>query len=176
MFNLVLDRCCRFLEAAIAFCLALMVVLVFGNVFLRYAMNSGITLSEELSRWAFVWMTFLGAIVALKEHGHLGTDMLVSRLGPFGKKICLGASYALMLFACWLLFKGAYDQALINLDSTSAVMEASMAWIYLPGILFAVLGGLILSAEFIRLLTGQVRDEDLVMIQESEEAPHGDNH
>ena len=176
MFNLVLDRCCRFLEAAIAFCLALMVLLGFGNVFLRYAMNSGITLSEELSRWAFVWMTFLGAIVALKEHGHLGTDMLISRLGPFGKKMCLGASYLLMLFACWLLFKGAYDQALINLDSTSAVMEASMAWIYLPGILFAVLGGLILSAEFIRLLTGQVRDEDLVMIQESEEAPHGDNH
>ena len=176
MFNLVLDRCCRFLEAAIAFCLALMVLLVFGNVFLRYTMNSGITLSEELSRWAFVWMTFLGAIVALKEHGHLGTDMLISRLGPFGKKMCLGASYLLMLFACWLLFKGAYDQALINLDSTSAVMEVSMAWIYLPGILFAVLGGLILSAEFIRLLTGQVRDEDLVMIQESEEAPHGDNH
>jgi TRAP-type C4-dicarboxylate transport system permease small subunit len=164
------------LEAAIAFCLALMVVLVFGNVFLRYAMNSGITLSEELSRWAFVWMTFLGAIVALKEHGHLGTDMLVSRLGPLGKKICLGASYLLMLFACWLLFKGAYDQALINLDSTSAVMEASMAWLYLPGILFSVLGGLILLVEFVRLLTGQVRDEDLVMIQESEEAPHGDHH
>ena len=153
-----------------------MVVLVFGNVFLRYAMNSGITLSEELSRWAFVWMTFLGAIVALKEHGHLGTDMLVSRLGPFGKKICLGASYLLMLFACWLLFKGAYEQAVINLDSTSAVMEASMAWVYLPGILFAVLGGLILAVEFLRLLTGQVRDEDLVMIQESEEVPHGDSH
>ena len=176
MFHLFLDRCCQVLEAGIAFCLALMVVLVFGNVFLRYAMNSGITLSEELSRWAFVWMTFLGAIVALKEHGHLGTDMLVSRLGPFGKKICLGASYVLMLFACWLLFKGAYEQALINLDSTSAVMEVSMAWIYLPGIVFAVLGGLILSAEFIRLLTGHVRDEDLVMIQESEEAPHGDQH
>jgi TRAP-type transport system small permease protein len=176
MFNLILDRCCRVLEAVIAFCLALMVVLVFGNVFLRYAMNSGITLSEELSRWAFVWMTFLGAIVAMKEHGHLGTDMLVSRLGPFGKKVCLGASYSLMLFACWLLFKGAYEQAVINLDSTSAVMEASMAWLYLPGILCAILSGLILIAEFIRLLTGHVRDEDLVMIQESEEAPHGDNH
>jgi TRAP-type C4-dicarboxylate transport system permease small subunit len=176
MFHLALDRCCRLLEAAIALCLALMVVLVFGNVFLRYAMNSGITLSEELSRWAFVWMTFLGAIVALKEHGHLGTDMLVSRLGPFGKKICLGASYFLMLFVCWLLFKGAYEQAMINLDSTSAVMEASMAWVYLPGILFAVLGGLIIAAEFVRLLTGQVRDEDLVMIQESEEAPHGGSH
>ncbi len=176
MFSLILDRCCRVLEAAIAFCLALMVVLVFGNVFLRYAMNSGITLSEELSRWAFVWMTFLGAIVALKEHGHLGTDMLVSRLGPFGKKICLGASYVLMLFACWLLFRGAYEQAVINFDSTSAVMEASMSWVYLPGILFAVLGGLILAVELLRLLTGQIRDEDLVMIQESEEVPHGDSH
>mgnify|MGYP000234499920 FL=1 len=176
MFNLILDRCCRVLEAAIAFCLALMVVLVFGNVFLRYAMNSGITLSEELSRWAFVWMTFLGAIVALKEHGHLGTDMLVSRLGPVGKKICLGASYVLMLFACWLLFRGAYEQAVINFDSTSAVMEASMSWVYLPGILFAVLGGLILAVELLRLLTGQIRDEDLVMIQESEEVPHGDSH
>ena len=176
MFNQILDRCCKLLDATIALCLALMVVLVFGNVFLRYAMNSGITLSEELSRWAFVWMTFLGSIVALKEHGHLGTDMLVSRLGPFGKKICLGASYLLMLFACWLLFKGAYEQAVINLDSTSAVMEASMAWVYLPGILFAVLGGLILAVEFLRLLTGQVRDEDLVMIQESEEVPHGDTH
>jgi TRAP-type C4-dicarboxylate transport system permease small subunit len=176
MFNLLLDRCCRVLEAAIAFCLALMVVLVFGNVFLRYAMNSGITLSEELSRWAFVWMTFLGAIVALKEHGHLGTDMLVSRLGPFGKKLCLGASYLLMLFTCWLLFSGAYQQAVINLDSTSAVMEASMAWVYLPGILFAVFGGLILVVEFLRLVTGQTRDEDLVMIQESEEVPHGGNH
>jgi TRAP-type C4-dicarboxylate transport system permease small subunit len=176
MFNLLLDRCCRVLEAAIAFCLALMVVLVFGNVFLRYAMNSGITLSEELSRWAFVWMTFLGAIVALKEHGHLGTDMLVSRLGPFGKKLCLGASYLLMLFTCWLLFIGAYQQAVINLDSTSAVMEASMAWVYLPGILFAVFGGLILVVELLRLVTGQTRDEDLVMIQESEEVPHGGNH
>ena len=50
----------------IALCLALMVVMVFGNVVLRYGFNSGITVSEELSRWLFVWMTFLGAIVALR--------------------------------------------------------------------------------------------------------------
>jgi hypothetical protein len=46
-----------------------MVVMVFGNVVLRYAFNSGITVSEELSRWLFVWMTFMGAVVALKDHG-----------------------------------------------------------------------------------------------------------
>ena len=151
----------------------LMVVLVFGNVLMRYGFNSGITLSEELSRWLFVWMTFMGAIVALKEHGHLGTDMLVGKLAPAGKRFCLALSYVLMLFICWLLFSGAYQQTMINMDTTSAVMEVSMAWIYAPGVVFAVLGGLILLTELIRLLTGQLSDEDLVMIQESEESPHG---
>ena len=122
-----LNGCCRMLEAVIAMCLAVMVVLVFGNVMLRYGFNSGITLSEELSRWLFVWMTFMGAIVALKEHGHLGTDMLVSRLGSRGKKFCLGLSQLLMLFVCWLLLKGSFEQAKVNYGSTSAVMEVSMA-------------------------------------------------
>ena len=164
---------CKALNVVIAACLAVMVVLVFGNVLMRYGFNSGITLSEELSRWLFVWMTFMGAIVALKEHGHLGTDMLVGKLGPAGKKFCLALSYVLMLFICWLLFSGAYQQTMINMDTTSAVMEVSMAWIYAPGVVFAVMGGLILLTELFRLLTGQMRDEDLVMIQESEESAHG---
>lgn len=175
MIHHILNGCCRMLEAVIAICLAVMVVLVFGNVLLRYGFNSGITLSEELSRWLFVWMTFMGAIVALKEHGHLGTDMLVSRLGPTGKKICLGVSQVLMLFVCWLLFKGSFEQAKVNYGSTSAVMEVSMAWLYLPGILFAILGGLMIAIELLRLVTGQLQDQDLVMIQESEDVPHGDN-
>ena len=61
-------------------CLAAMVVMVFGNVVLRYGFNSGITASEELSRWLFVWMTYLGAVVALRNRAHLGTDSVVSRL------------------------------------------------------------------------------------------------
>src|SRR4249920_1032125 len=97
---------CRFLEVLIAIALAVMVVLVFGNVVLRYAFNSGITVSEEVSRWLFVWLTFLGAIVALKEHGHLGSDMLVSRLPVMGKKICLVLGQLLMLFLTWLLLRG----------------------------------------------------------------------
>ena len=168
-----IDGFCKALNVVIALCLAVMVVLVFGNVVMRYGFNSGITLSEELSRWLFVWMTFMGAIVALREHGHLGTDMLVGKLSPRGKKFCLGLTYVLMLWMCALLFSGAYQQAVINWDSTSAVMEVSMAWVYVPGVVFAVLGGLILLTDLVRLLTGQTRDEELVMIQESEESAHG---
>ena len=164
-----IDRYCRGIELLMAAALAVMVVLVFGNVVLRYGFNSGITVSEELSRWLFVWMTFLGAVAALKDHGHLGTDMLVARLGPLGKKICLGLSYSLMLFICALLWKGTWAQFVINWSSTSAVMEASMAWIYAPGLVFALLGGLIIARQLLRLLSGQASEKDLVMVRESED-------
>lgn len=169
------DITCKAIEYLIAAFMACMVVLVFGNVLLRYGFNSGITLSEELSRWLFVWMTFLGALVALRSHEHLGTDMLVGRLGPVGKKICMGLSQLLMMMCCYLLFKGAYEQAIINWTSTSAVMEVSLSWVYFPGIIFAVLGGFLIGLDFIKLITGQMKDEDLKMFQESEEAPHGDS-
>jgi TRAP-type C4-dicarboxylate transport system permease small subunit len=106
MVEKLIDAYCNFISYVIAAALAVMVVLVFGNVFMRYAFNSGFTVSEELSRWLFVWLTFLGAVVALRKNAHLGTDMLVGKLGPMGKKICMGISLLLMLYCLWLLFKG----------------------------------------------------------------------
>jgi len=157
------------LEATIALLLAIMVVLVFGNVVLRYAFNSGITMSEEMSRWLFVWMTFLGAIVALKEHGHLGTDMLVGRLGPRGKRACLVVAQFAMLYVTWLLFSGSLQQAKINWDVEAPVTGMSMAFFYGSGVVFAVLSGILIARELWRAVTGRTSDADLVTIQESED-------
>ena len=119
MLNAFIDRCCRAINLLIALALAVMVVMVFGNVVLRYAFNSGIAISEEVSRWLFVWITFLGAIVAVRERGHLGTDFLLARLPPLGQRICLGLSYALMIWCTWLLFSGALPQ-LSSADGTGS--------------------------------------------------------
>ena len=172
MLEKLIDGYCQLISYLIAALLALMVVLVFGNVFMRYAFNSGFSISEELSRWLFVWLTFLGAVAALRSNAHLGTDMLVGKLGPLGKKICMGLSLLLMLYCLWLLFKGSYDQSVINWDTTSAVMEVSMSWFYASGMVFAVLSAPILLGDLWRLLSGQIDDDHLVLMQESEEAPH----
>ena len=164
-----IDRYCKLLEWLMALLLALMVVLVFGNVLLRYAANSGITVSEELSRWLLVWMTFLGAVVAIKEHAHLGTDMLVSRLGPLGKKVCLVLGPLLMLYATWLMFSGSLAQARINWDVEAPVSGASTAIFYGAGVVFAVSAGVLLLRELYRILSGQLKDSELVMVQESED-------
>ena len=88
----------KILEAIIAVLLAIMVVLVFGNVVLRYGFNSGIIVSEELSRWMFIWVTFLGSIVALREHGHLGTTFVLNAIPYWAKRICLVASHIIMIY------------------------------------------------------------------------------
>lgn len=160
----VIEGYCRFLEGAIAAALALMVVLVFGNVVLRYAFNSGITVSEEVSRWLFVWMTFLGAVVAMKEHAHLGTDVLVSRLGVTGKKVCLVAGHCLMLYTCWLLFSGSLAQTRINWDVQAPVTGASVALFYSTGMVFAVSAAVLLLLELVRVITGRASEQDLLTV------------
>jgi TRAP-type C4-dicarboxylate transport system permease small subunit len=114
-------------------------------------------------------MTFLGAVVALKEHGHLGTDMLVARLGPAGKRACLLLAQGLMLYVTWLLFDGSLAQARINWDVEAPVSGLSVALFYASGIVFAVSTAVILLRELWRTVSGQVRDDELVMVQESED-------
>jgi len=164
----IIDGYCWLLDALIAAALACMVVLVFGNVVLRYGFNSGITVSEEVSRWLFLWMTFLGAVVALKEHAHLGSDTLVSRLPRPGKRICLIAGQFLMLYITWLVFKGSLDQTRINWDASAPVTGLPLAIVYASGVVFAVSAAVLLVRESWRALLGRVRDEELVMVKEEE--------
>lgn len=167
--NKILAHYCRALEWLLVLMLALMVVLVFGNVVMRYAFNSGITESEELSRWLFVWLTFLGAVVAVRERAHLGSDMLTSRLGPLGKRLCLGTGQALMLWVTWLLLRGSWQQAEINWEVEAPVTGASTAIFYASGVVFAVSTGVMLLQDFWRTLTGTLSEHELVMVQESED-------
>ena len=165
------DAFFHLLKIAVVLALALMVVLVFGNVVLRYGFNLGITVSEELSRMLFVWLTFVSAIIAMREHGHLGMDTIVSKLPPVGKKVCLVLSQVLMLYATWLFLKGSWQQTEIslNVNATAPVTGMSMGWFYGTGVLFSVCAGLILMSDLYRVLTGKLKDDELIMVKESEE-------
>jgi TRAP-type C4-dicarboxylate transport system permease small subunit len=165
-----LGRMCKWMEAFIALGLAVMVVLVFGNVVLRYGFNSGIMVSEELSRWLFVWITFVGAIVAAREHGHLGIDMVVGQLPAWGKKICLVASHLLMLFLLGVLFKGGWDQTLLNWSVTAPTSGFSMAIVHISTLVFSVCVSALLLLDLVKIFTGRITDDALVMVQESEES------
>lgn len=157
MLDAFLDRYCRLLCALMAACLAAMVVMVFGNVVMRYAFNTGITVSEEMSRWLFVWVIFMGAIVAVRERTHMGVDLLVTMLPPLGQRLCLLLGYGLMLYVTWLMFQGSLAQTRINWATQAPVTGLPLGWMYVSGVVFAVSSGLILLIDFFRIATGRLK-------------------
>jgi len=158
------------LKISIVIALGLMVVLVFGNVVLRYGFNLGITISEELSRMLFVWLTFVSALLALHERTHLGMDTFVSKLPPTGKRVALIICQVLMLYATWLFLKGSWQQTAISLDvgATAPVTGMSMGWFYGVGIFYSSIGMLIILADIYQVVSGELHDEELIMVKDSE--------
>lgn len=159
----------RTLEAFLAFCLIAMVVMVFGNVVLRYGFDSGLVMSEELSRFAFIWLVFVGAVVAMHEGLHLGVDSMVKALPRGGKVVCLVISELLILGCCAMFFWGTWRQHEVNETTIAQVTGMSMIWIFGMGYFTSVGIALVSLHKLWRLATGRLGDDELITVHESEE-------
>lgn len=149
----------RGFEALIVICLAIMGILVFGNVVLRYAFNSGIAVSEELSRLLFVWLIFMGAVLASAERIHIGFDTLQRAAGPRLRKALVVFSGLLILIGCGIFIVGGWQQTVINLRNSYPVLGISYAWLYGVGLVFGIALIFPVSHNILRTLRGD--DEEL---------------
>lgn len=166
--TILIDRFFRLLELLVVLCLVAMVFMVFGNVLLRYAFNSGITISEEMSRYCFIWLTYLGAMVAMREGGHLGVDTLIRRLGLGGQKACLFLSESLMLFCNGLFLLGTWKMHDLQATNISPVVGISMIWVFGIGYVVSVVMGCMNLRMLWRLLSGRITEAELVQVVEAE--------
>ena len=153
----------RALELTIVACLAVMAILVFGNVMLRYGFDSGIAVSEELSRLLFVWLVLLGAVLASRQHAHIGFDTLVKSLPPKWKKAAITLTGLMMLAACVIFVVGGWQQTNINLDNSYPVLGISYAWLHGSAIVFGMGMGISILFNIWDVLTQPHTDEELSM-------------
>lgn len=162
----VIDGFFRLLELLIVVLMVAMVVMVFGNVVLRYGFNSGIDISDEMARYCFVWLTYIGAMVAMREGGHLGVDTLVKRLPTGGKKTALFISEALMLVCNGLFFLGTWKMHELQVSNVSPVVGLSMIWIYGMGYVVATVMGVFNLRVMWRIVSGRITEDELVQVKE----------
>ena len=167
--NAAMDRLYRWFEHALVGGLAVMSLMVFANVVLRYVFDTGITFTEEVSRMLFVWLTFIGSIVALRQGTHLGMDTVVSRLPHAGKLAFFVLSHLLMLGCIVMLWLGCWEQTQVNLDNHAPVSGIPVAAVYSVGLVAAVLMGITLLANLWQALRGDLSDAQLVTVRESED-------
>ena len=157
------------LNCLIALLLALMAVFVFGNVIMRYFFNSSLTWAEEISRFLFIWLIFMGSIVAFKDNEHLGVDTLVNKLSPKGKKILYVINCVVILITMTLTLDGSWRLTILNVDQSSPAIGLPYAYVYSSGVLLSIGMGFIVAKNLYMLFSGKLAESDLVMTSDSEE-------
>lgn len=116
----------------------LMVLFVFLNVVLRTFFNSGLTWSEELSRYLFVYVTYIGAISAMRVNGHLGVDTLISRMKPKVQMVMYTLAQSLIAVLMGILVHGTYKMVIQNTESRTAALGIPYSVLYFAGIITGV--------------------------------------
>lgn len=138
MRNSVMDKLFKGIDYLTGIFTGLMVVFVFLNVVLRVFFNSGLTWSEELSRYLFVFVTYIGAISAMRVNGHLGVDTLISRMKPPVQMAMYVVSQALIAILMCILVHGSVKMVIQNTASRTAALGISYSLLYSVGILTGV--------------------------------------
>lgn len=149
--------------------MVVMLVLVFGNVVLRYGFNSGIASSEDIARFLFIWITFIGAALGIRENTHLGMDSVVKALPRKGKLVFAIISHFLMLATAIFLLVGSWQQMELNKDTAAlGAVPYPLSWVYAAGVFGSVAIGLLVGANLLRILGGRMSDDELVMVKDAE--------
>ncbi len=145
MIKSLLDRLWNAVDVIMAALMAMMIVLVFANVVLRYGFSSGLRPSVELSRLGFVWIVMIGAVTVLRRGEHLAitefAEALFPKLFPYLKRL---SSIVIMLSVA-MLFWGASKQTLANWNNISQLTGLPKGLLYLPG---AISGALMFFVAF----------------------------
>ncbi|MFC0246734.1 TRAP transporter small permease [Falsochrobactrum ovis] len=156
-----IDLFYSFIGAIMVFCLAAMAVMVFVNVVLRYTANSGLNVSDELSRYFFIWVSFIGAVLTFRDNNHLGIETLVAKFSRNGRIICMILVNLIIMLCAAVFFWGTWKQSGINASMHAPVTGLPMIYVYGVG-MFTGGGIFIISMERLwRLLTGRVTDDEI---------------
>ena len=138
MKNATMDKLFKGIDYLTGILTGLMVLFVFMNVVLRTCFNSGLTWSEELSRYLFVFVTYVGAISAMRVNGHLGVDTLISRVPRPLQMVRYGVSQLVIAALMCILVHGSGKMVLQNTESRPAALGISYALLYSVGIITGV--------------------------------------
>ena len=153
-----------FLRANRAFIVALlgaMAVIVFANVALRFLTDRSILWAEEASRYAMIWLTFLGAGLVLRHGGHIGIDTLQTRFPRRAAAIRAAIAASLLGFFAFMAWIGT-RYALAAWTQTTPVLQIPVGFVYLA----LPIGFALLIAHLLLMLAPYVRRNAFIVADE----------
>lgn len=129
--SIILSVLLRLAKVAIVAISVVMVAVTLAQVIFRYIFEAPLPWSEELARYCFVWIVFLGAAVGLERGIHLGVDLLVNLLPPkVGASLEIATHALIACFAIAVVY-ASFPVIDMNFFQRSPAMGVQMAWIYI---------------------------------------------
>lgn len=126
-----LDRIEAISKVFMALLVMALILVVSMQVANRYTLKIPLAWTQEVSLFSLIWMSFIGASVAVRHHAHF-TVMLLQDLVPDAWSRWINmVVYLLMLVLALVLLVYGVDFARMGLGRLSSAMEVRMIWFYL---------------------------------------------
>ena len=132
-----------------------MIVVTLAQVVFRYVVAAPLPWSEELARYCFVWIVFLGGAVGLSRGIHLGVDLFVNTLpARLRRRIDALTSALIAGFAATVIY-ASLPVLNMNMFQRSPALGVQMSYIYLAipismGLIFLICAERVLKFLFSR--------------------------
>lgn len=126
------------LKVIIGAILVFLIALVFGNALLRYLFNSGIVWSEELARYFFVWLVFLGAVLAYNDKEHIIVDVLINNVRKPIQKFLFVLSNLIVCISMIMFFYGTILLIKLNAGILGPATGLPINLLYIAGSVCAI--------------------------------------
>ena len=141
------------LDGFVVALLVVMSLLVIVNVALRFLFNSSIVMSEEVSRFIFVWVVYVGSIIAMRDDDHIYVDFIRKKMPKGLQKLLIVIVNLSMLLCCLLFLKGSIELTSINMSDRSPVAGVPMGYVYASGAVGSAGMAIVIVLRLVRLFT-----------------------
>jgi len=137
--------------------IAAMTLACLGQVVWRYIFNDPLIWSEELSRYLFIWIGYLGAWMAWRFRQHIALDAVLMLQSPRLAQASARLVELLVLGFCVYTAWGSLRLLEVAGDQPSAVLQLPMVWVYLAYPVMALLISLDIIAGWLTRSTDDAR-------------------
>ena len=121
--------------------MAAITILTLAQVFWRYVLELPLQWSEEIARYCFVWVTFLGAATLMRlQDGHPAIDALYVRVSPKAQQVMDVASKLMVVIGSLAIAAGGLRLVLLQWNQLSPSVEIPMVWIYMAMFIGPLIG------------------------------------
>ena len=148
----------RLEEGAIAFLLAVMTLITFGQVIARYVFDYSFVWALELVTFLFAWLIFLGMSYGVRVGSHIGVDALVKALGARTSRV-LGAFATLCCIAYALICLWGSWRYVTTMHMIGTLAQDLPIPVWIPQIVLP-LGFALLALRFAEVLYRILRGSD----------------